>query len=460
MVIFHLLYLLAFGYQATSLDVSLPLLAPSSSVQVSPSLISFSIEQDRWTDWAGSTSRNQFFFNVLDNLGKLTGAPPRVRIGANSEDHTKFNAAISVGLLFPPKLEATQLVFPAITTIVPYPEATNITVGNQFYQATQFLPANTHVTWGLNFGQFNLTTAFLEAKSILKAFSSSAIKNAGITLDAIEIGNEADLYRNNGARSRTYNITQYVKEWTAFATNISTTMGISSSSSTKFWGAAFAGSSHSSSTGGFSPQSAFSEGLLKSAPGASISTISQHHYSGSFCSGSEGLLQDLMTKSTIRGNLSSFAPDITATRSQGLDYVFGETNSYSCHVGQSIQPAILTRSILDGSNLATPLPPHVQPSYYGAIVAAEAIGTRGNTRVVELSINNAQVSGYGFYEGTRLVRAVFINSQAFLLSTTGNRPSMHINFKFTGSGTAPTKINVKRLVIRKVLSTFVQVDRM
>lgn len=38
-----------------------------------------------------------------------------------------------------------------------------------------------------------------------------------------------------------------------------------------------------------------------------------------------------MTKSTIRSNISSFSPDIAATLQQGLDYVFGETNSYSCH---------------------------------------------------------------------------------------------------------------------------------
>ncbi|KAG6910003.1 hypothetical protein DXG01_014003 [Tephrocybe rancida] len=475
MTISHLLCLALLSCQALGLNISIPLAPPSAAPQVSPSLVSFSIEQDRWTDWAGSTSRNQFFFNVLDNLRQLTGAPPRVRIGADSEDHTKFNAAIG----------ATQLVFPAPTTIVPYPEATNITVGDAFYQATQFLPPNTHVTWGLNFGQFNLTTAFLEAKSIAKAFSSAAILNAGIVLDAIEIGNEADLYRNNGARPGTYSVTQYVQEWTTFATNISAAMGISSTSSTKFWGAAFAGSSHSSSNGGFSPQSAFSAGLLTSAAGKSISTVSQHHYSGSFCSGSEGLLQDLMTKSTVRGNLSSFTPDIAAARSQGLDYVFGETNSYSCHgapgvsntagaslwaldyvlfatqIGISrvyfhegigykynlIQPATLTRSILDGSNLANPLPPHVQPSYYGAIIVAEALGASGSARVAEISISNAQISGYGFYEGTKLVRAVFINSNAFLTSTGGNRPSVHLDLGFTGTGTAPAKISVKRLAI-------------
>lgn len=38
-----------------------------------------------------------------------------------------------------------------------------------------------------------------------------------------------------------------------------------------------------------------------------------------------------MTKAYIRGNLSRFAPDITATRAQNLDYVMGETNSFACH---------------------------------------------------------------------------------------------------------------------------------
>ncbi|KAG6820481.1 hypothetical protein H0H93_016543 [Arthromyces matolae] len=475
-MLYHLSILFAplFIHSVFGVDVAISLAAPPAAVQVSPSLFSFSIEQDRWTDWAGSTSRNQFFYNTLDNLRQLTGAPPRVRIGADSEDHTKFNAAI----------KTTQLVFPASTKTVPYPEATNITVGDAFYQATQFLPENTHVTWGLNFGQFNLTTVFLQAKSIMKAFNSAAIRNAGIVLEAIEIGNEADLYNHNGARASNYNIAQYVKEWTTFAANVSAVTG-----GTKFWGCAFAESSHS--TTGFSPQSAFSQGLLNSIPGSRISAISQHHYSGSFCSGNGGLLQDLMTKSTIRSNISVFKPDIDATRAKGLDYVFGETNSYSCHgapgvsntAGASlwtldyvlyatqagistvhfhqgigykynhIQPATLTRSILDGSNLGQPLPPHVQPAYYGAIVAAEAIGSSGDSRVIELSIDNSRVAGYAFYEGSKLVRAVFINSNAYLSSTSGSRSSVHLDLRFTGSDAAPSLIAVKRLAIGRADDT-------
>ena len=69
------------------------------------------------------------------------------------------------------------------------------------------------MTWGVNFGQNNLTAAVLEAQSILSAFDSPVVARAGIVLDLLEIGNEADLYPNHGARDRElWNVTEYIKE--------------------------------------------------------------------------------------------------------------------------------------------------------------------------------------------------------------------------------------------------------
>lgn len=62
-----------------------------------------------------------------------------------------------------------------------------------------------------------------------------------------------------------------------------------------------------------------------------VTRVSQHHYSGSFCTGNGGLLSDLMAKAGVRGNISQFSSDISASVAQGLTYVFGETNSYACH---------------------------------------------------------------------------------------------------------------------------------
>lgn len=149
LLLYHTLFFLLFGQLASCLDVSISLTAPATAF-VSQSLVSLSIEQDRWTDWAGNTSRNDFFFNTLDNLQQLTGLPPQIRIGANSEDHTNFGYNVQVVMPLTYRVTSlancscqfSELGFPPVTSIVPYPEAKNITVGNGYYGAAQFLPSS------------------------------------------------------------------------------------------------------------------------------------------------------------------------------------------------------------------------------------------------------------------------------------------------------------------------------
>lgn len=49
------------------------------------------------------------------------------------------------------------------------------------------------MTWGINLGLDNATNAVNMAKSIIKAFSSSAVQRAGVTLDLLEIGSSVML---------------------------------------------------------------------------------------------------------------------------------------------------------------------------------------------------------------------------------------------------------------------------
>lgn len=94
----HAILLVVSCKLAACLDIALSTKAPSGAVAISPSFLSLSIEQDRWTDWVGTTSRNEFFFNTLDNLNQITGEPPHIRIGANSEDHTNFGSDVEVSI--------------------------------------------------------------------------------------------------------------------------------------------------------------------------------------------------------------------------------------------------------------------------------------------------------------------------------------------------------------------------
>ena len=55
--------------------------------------------------------------------------------------------------------------------------------------------------WGINFGFNNGRNAVVQAKAIVATFApGGATRSAGVSLDAIEVGNEADLYKYDGPR--------------------------------------------------------------------------------------------------------------------------------------------------------------------------------------------------------------------------------------------------------------------
>ncbi|KAF8208721.1 glycoside hydrolase family 79 protein [Mycena galopus ATCC 62051] len=474
---FNLAFLTCFlvlvqAQNASKVSISVPLTAPQGASTLSPTLFSLSIEQDAWTDWPGANSPNTYLINVLNNLKERTGSPPWFRIGADSEDRTNFNPAVTY----------SQTVSSVPSAATPYPEAAAVVVGDGFYQVAEHLPAGTHVVWGVNLRSKNMTAALLEALAIKKAFDSPAMHAAGVTLDFVEVGNEPDDYggdthsRQAGYNASTWNVEAFVAQWTAFATNISDAGVITAETSAKFFGPAFAGVQHTADT--FSPLGVFTAGILDSPAGALLKTITTN------ARGAGEILTDLVVKANIRSNLTQLSSDIALVRSHGLDYVLGETNScfghgavntsnvggaaiwtldyllFAAQIGVSraffhqgvgykynaIQPVTLTRSTIDGTPLSVPLPPHVQPAYFAALVAAEAIGTSGVTTSVELDIADDQVSGYAFYEHDVLKRVVLISHTMFFADSGLPRGVTQIALNCTG-GKATAKANVKRLFI-------------
>lgn len=240
---------------AAAVSVPVPVTPPSTTQKLSPNLLSFSIEQDNWPDWPGNGTRNEFVHTVLCNLGDLTGSPTSIRVGADSEDHTFWSPTVTIN----------EDEFPPSNTITPYPEATSITVGDGYYQLSRFLPSGTHMTWGVNFGADNVTNAVNMVKSIIKAFSTSSVINSGVVLDLIEVGNEADLYKNNGLRPSNWTVSEYVPDWISVAGPVASAAGISGNTgAVSIQGAAFANQ-------GFTPTEIFNLGILSSAPGKDIS---------------------------------------------------------------------------------------------------------------------------------------------------------------------------------------------
>ncbi len=95
-----------------------------------------------------------------------------------------------------------------------------------------------------------------------------------------------------------------------------------------------------------------------------------------------------------------------------------------------LQPISLNRSIVDGSPLDPPVPPHIQPGFYGGVVINSFIGSTGTSTLVELDVGDSNVSAYAVFAGGSLVRAVFVNLHAWLASDTGARPAVHIDLNF------------------------------
>ena len=243
------------GY-VSALNVAVPPSLPSHSQPLSQTLVSFSIEQDRWPDWTGTDSQNTFTHTALSNYAALTGQPPDIRVGANSVDHSFWS----------PTETMNEDVFPTPNVVTPYPEATHIVVGNDFYKLSRYLPEGTHMVWGVNLGANNATNAVNMANAISASFADPDVQAAGIVLDRIEVGNEPDLYHHNRLRPHNYTVKQYVAEWETSAAAVVQAMGMGNKgSSVKIQGAAFANQ-------GFTPRQIFNLGILNSVGGKVMST--------------------------------------------------------------------------------------------------------------------------------------------------------------------------------------------
>ncbi|KAI0689488.1 glycoside hydrolase family 79 protein [Cerioporus squamosus] len=424
---------------SSAINVSLLLSPPPGSHSLARTLVSFSLEQDRWPDWSGVHSRNEFTNRALENYAELTGELPKIRVGADSEDHTFWSPTVTIN----------EDEFPPANTITPYPEATQITVGDEYYELSRFLPRGTHMTWGVNLGADNVTNAVNMAKAIVGAFRTGAVKASGVIMDLIEVGNEADLYQFTGLRSNNsdWTVEDYVSDWIDVAGPVAEAAGIRGRDGpVSIQGAAFESQL-------FTPREIFDLGILDSEPGQ------------------RSPKSPSTTKAAVRGNLTLFEDDIAATHARGLTYVLGETNSIACHgapgvsntagaalwtIDYTLQAATLgvkelffhegigykynfvrlspfsvismltsscvvptvtlNRSTIDGSPLDPPV--------------AHISSLDGVRQIVELPVDDSNVAGYAAYEHGRLARAVFVNLHAWLASSTGERPAVHIDFDF------------------------------
>lgn len=311
--------------------LTIPRSYPSSAEPLDPRLVSFSIEGDRWPEWAGTKvgQPNRFTEQVLQNLYERTEARPAVRVGADSEDRTHLDLSLPVG----------HAIYPPSTPEFPYPEAESIALGRDWYALSRNFANMTPFTWGLNFKSMNVTETRLQARLLAKTFGQDGQRQSktDLWLEAVEIGNEPELYVrsvsgggvSNPGDWTLWTVQNYTETWSAYARAVAEEIAFGNDTNTVLRvGDIQLGGPAS----GWSAQSLMQAGLLDTDFNRKhVKTYSEHLYLAGFDPGHEAASGVLMDKTHIRNNLTLRTRNVAAAQKEGLSYVLvSRVLSYHC----------------------------------------------------------------------------------------------------------------------------------
>lgn len=302
----------------TNITLQLPSRTPAWTERLSPQLAGFSIEMDRWLEFAGPEvgRPNKYFNQLLQNLGERTGQMPCLRVGANTQDRGFIDLSIPV----------IKSEFPPPTLNVPNPEATRVFIGRDFYALSGNMPAGTSFMWGLNLRSLNKTETIAQARVLAQTFQGSRARlTKNVNLVNVEIGNEPDFYGPTrfgiqGPFGPSWNVANYSTTWVEYAEAVSREIKFSTSDSQK----------PTLSTGAFtgfmapewSAYGMLQAGILdKGSLRSKTSHFAGHAYSGGFDPRRIVNPGELMNKLAVRANMTIRTDGITAVRSSGLKYI-------------------------------------------------------------------------------------------------------------------------------------------
>ncbi len=174
-----------------------------ASAYVNPSFAGFGIEPSNLFSFTGTEEPNQLTFNLIDNLADYTGKPPHIRIGGNTADYMVFDNTQDEWAWILNKHAKGEGHF----------KPNHMIIGPRFFQAANRFPLGTPMTWGLNMAY---DEPDWEVQIITMANQTiTEVKNPDLV--SFEMGNEPDLWVQNGFRSGQWTAKRYIAEWTTRA---------------------------------------------------------------------------------------------------------------------------------------------------------------------------------------------------------------------------------------------------
>jgi len=217
-----------------------------------------------------TTGVDNIYRQLLQNLTAYGSGPINLRIGGDSTDATEE---------------------PTSTTAQPFAELA--------------AALGTHFSLGVNLGTDNVNLAVDQAKAYISQMPAGS-------LDAIEIGNEPDMYYQNGLRPPSYTYEDYLADFNTWKKNINPLLP----SGTRLMGSSWAYTKTLSNLDSYD-----------SAEASTLTNFSQHFYVGN---GQNNNPDDiLLTPKASKSGAYDVTGAVATTHEHGIPFRMGEMNSLS-----------------------------------------------------------------------------------------------------------------------------------
>jgi Glycosyl hydrolase family 79 C-terminal beta domain len=429
-----------------SLSISAQPTSGASAI-VPPSFAGFGIEPSNLYSFTGGHDENLLTKNLLQNLADYTGVPPHLRIGGNTQDYMTYKPDLNDYLVqYNPDpvgqgAYASDLMF----------------IGPRYFEVLNRLPAGTPITFGLNL-------AYQQSDYInqMTTMAEQAVDRlTDVNLVSFEVGNEPDLYFENGFRPNPqWSASLYAQEWLERANAVWERVLKPKGMKSNFFEPAATASTLSSIGTSFEISNLDRLGLTQNAidsPDPLIAQWNQHDYYY-YIGVSEYLItQDhFLTLSTTNDQFAAWVTQTQQAHQTGYRYALREmgvvgpiglheiTDVFGAALwslnflfyAATLNISMVGMHMTENSNASAwqPTdhygnPPFVRPNYYAFVAFDQTIGPTCQAQIGSHVLHNqpeeysGRLAVYSVYQDGTLGSIVLINSKPSNTSET-NKDSM------------------------------------
>ncbi|KAI5118878.1 hypothetical protein M0805_003553 [Coniferiporia weirii] len=335
--------------------------------------------------------------------------------------------------------------------------------------------------------QWFLGVPFNDTVNPRTAIAELAQSVLGDKLIGLQLGNEPDLYFQNGLRNNTYNPTEYDVEWGEVLNDYINDPNISNNSMFVAPSVCCGGNI------GWTPEQVWNTGFLDHYQDH-LAFLAVQHYPSDNCNGSshvdpQSILQPIfLDHNAIQGSNGAYTNSTAIAQGIGKPFLIFETNTASCGgfsglsdsfaatlwaVDYSLNMAMgnVSHALFHVGGQSDYYNPFTPPStnqsafrqwtigstFYASLVVAEALGNSGSAQIVDLYLNsnNEYTPGYVVYENGNPERVVLANYITDPAGVNNYTAYISVGGNQTGTpGATPASVQVKYLLAPSTTEKF------